>query len=378
MFPGHTRFTRSIFSGYADFEDATFKGVAHFEWAAFKAVAQFEDATFGGFAHFECATFDGQAQFLDAIFWDAFFEDATFGGNVCFTRSTFHGVATFHDATFSGAARFDVKMFDGDADFEHATFSGDADFEAARFNERAMFEGATFEALARFSRVHFCGPTSFRSTRFKAAFDTSRVAFRNVPDFRQTSFGAHVTLRSFEIEQDREFDDEDADRLRRLKELAIGARDHELEQQYFALEMRAARHHEFPRDFPWDPPFRLLPMALYWFRLVPNYLYDWISNFGRSLIRPAGGLIATWFGSAFAYTLTATQPDAGAGDGFVYSGTLLFPFLGFARHAGELARKALFGEDLPTWISALGFIEGLLGLIFLFLIGLALRNRFRL
>ena len=43
------------------------------------------------------------------------------------------------------------------------------------------------------------------------------------------------------------------------------------------------------------------------------------------------------------------------------------------------ARNALYGEEpLSVGINALAFLEGGLGILFLFLIGLVLRNRFRI
>jgi len=55
----------------------------------------------------------------------------------------------------------------------------------------------------------------------------------------------------------------------------------------------------------------------------------------------------------------------------------LLPFIGGSRAA--IARKEkLFPGGVPTWVDTLGIIQGLLAAIFIFLIGLALRNRFRL
>jgi hypothetical protein len=42
------------------------------------------------------------------------------------------------------------------------------------------------------------------------------------------------------------------------------------------------------------------------------------------------------------------------------------------------ASRAKLIEGFDGWLAALAFAEGLLGLVFIFLIGLALRNRFRI
>ena len=66
-------------------------------------------------------------------------------------------------------------------------------------------------------------------------------------------------------------------------------------------------------------------------------------------------------------------------DGLLFSTAQIFPFLGASRGALGDARNALYGEEpLSVGINALAFLEGGLGILFLFLIGLVLRNRFRI
>ena len=93
---------------------------------------------------------------------------------------------------------------------------------------------------------------------------------------------AHVTLHGAKVSYATESkwlllwptsDPEAADKFRRLKQLAVDAKDHKRELAFLADEFRAERFHEING-----------------LRLIPNYLYDWLSDFGRSLWRPAAGL----------------------------------------------------------------------------------------
>ncbi len=189
-----------------------------------------------------------------------------------------------------------------------------------------------------------------------------------VPDFRRTKLSAHFDLQNVTIDFKKDkcgerfmrFSckkaaiKEDAGRLRRLKELASIGKDCEKEQELFALELKAKRFHETTGS-----------------RLLLSYAYQLFSDFGRSVARPVIGLVTTWlfFGIYFAHCPNF-GPCTKIGDGLSKSASLLFPFLG----ASRTSLKADFvGLD-----AVVAFGEGGLGVLFLFLIGLALRNRFRI
>ena len=102
-----------------------------------------------------------------------------------------------------------------------------------------------------------------------------------------------------------------------------------------------------------------------------GYAYQWLSDFGRSVARPVAGLAAIWFvwGMYFA-PCPNFGPCVKLGEGLTKSASLIFPFLGASR---TLKKPDFVGLDL-----AMAFLEGGLGVMFLFLIGLALHNRFRI
>lgn len=158
----------------------------------------------------------------------------------------------------------------------------------------------------------------------------------------------------------------DADNYRRLKELAISAKDHDRELEFFANELRAKRFHE-TKGFG----------ALAW-----SYLYEWFSDFGRSVYRPLVSLYTTVVLFGFVYWLAAQASARGSGlsldNGLKLSAAALLPFVAAARTSYGEAKTALFGVHAGLWLDVLVIGEGILGLAFAFLIGLALRNRFRI
>lgn len=233
---------------------------------------------------FEGFTFPGEADFSEANFQYARFDRATFKGNAWFGKATFEGRAGFGGATFERDAEFIGATFKGDTWFDEATFEESAWFDEATFEEGAVFSRATFEGSARFEEATFEGAAGFYRATFEgdAGFGGATFTgpvilygsrFRIVPDFRRSEFQKHATLHGIEVDFRRPTKPDDADRYRRLKELAFNARDHDREQMFFAYELIAKRGHE-TRGLA----------------LIPNYLYEWTSDFGRSLALPSIGL----------------------------------------------------------------------------------------
>ena len=113
--------------------------------------------------------------------------------------------------------------------------------------------------------------------------------------------------------------------------------------------------------------------------------YGAVSGYGYSVARPGSVLLALWLGPALYFlTLfkvnfwsTLNPPDAshadalGSAAGFSFSN--LFSFFGLGRrHFGDVWVTA------PDLVHFIGGVQTVLGFVFLFFLGLGLRNRFRL
>ncbi len=225
-----------------------------------------------------------------------------------------------------------------------------------------------FSGVVKLGSTIFFGMANFSDGDFGSSVDLTKAKFAKVPDFRRTKLSAHfdpkgITVDFMEDKNGERFmgflckkaaDMEDAGRLCRLKELASIAKDHKREQDFFALELKAERFHETTGV-----------------RLFLGYAYQWLSDFGRSVARPVAGLAITWLLSGIYFAcLSCSDPVAGIGKGLTTSTSLIFPFLGISR--------ASLKEGFEGFDMAMAFAESLLGVMFLFLIGLALRNRFRI
>jgi Pentapeptide repeats (9 copies) len=380
-------FRSATFSNDAHFASATFSGNAHFESATFSFGATFESATFSGDAHFGSATFSFDTTFGSAKFsCDANFWSATFSRSTGFIRATFSGFTTFGLAKFSGFATLGLATFSSDVHFASATFSGDAnfysatflaeadfrsaifskntDFGSATFSEDASFESATFSGYADFELVTFSKKAVFINAGFAAntVFGHARFGTR-VPDFRGAKM--HEATEWHGVSWPPAPKDKDAAQAQvygyeRLRQEMERLNKHEDEQFFFGKELRARRG--LVRH--WSGAWLL------------NYLYEASSSYGQSVARPLFWLFgllaigAAFFAGAPVFNGTRIPIPRAAGVSFAN----IFSFL-------PIKREIMTAEMIAGLSSAaqiVGVVQSLLGVVLLFLLGLALRSRFRM
>ena len=386
-FKGATDFSGFVFPSQAKFEGASFSGDAWFNEAAFAGSAQFSEAAFAGSAWFNEASFAGSAHFGKALFSKyAWFKEARFAGAAAFNEAAFAGDAWFNEARFAGPARFNKARFAGDAEFAKAAFSGPASFLQTGFAGFTSFDDGRFEGLA-----------SYRAAQMSRAFSLARARFRQAPDFIQTRFIEAPRFDELRIEAPRAWPDsvagvkvllagesDSAARWRALKRHAAAAGDHEHKLFFFKGEVLARR---WSLDKPWQ--------ALFYCGL----LYDGLSDFGRSVLRPLLGWVLGVLFFALCY-LSQRPADAWACDaapgsaltaafGLSLRHAFVLPGAGSASrldrihaclygvHEGAAAAPARFQPVIPDAVAFIGGAQSLWSALVIFLLFLALRNRFR-
>jgi uncharacterized protein YjbI with pentapeptide repeats len=385
VFVGGASFFVATFTSEASFLRATFAGEAYFEGATFTSEAKFLRAMFTGEADFRKATFTGEAKFWRATFkGETYFWQATFMGKVNFKWATFTGEAYFMKATFMSEASFLRATFAGKAYFPQATFTGEANFWQTTFERVAYFLKATFEREADFQQTEFLGMTIFREAKFTgvATFHAARfgktVSFREskwnaVPDFKGTAWKDGVAVDDFEQLQTKlnkgELDwrqqstSDPASRLQALRKMARDADDRPRELDYFALELQARYQ---GKELGAGAKRRLVG------------LYRVLSDYGRGILRPFLWLVGLWELSAVVYWVLADGGWRVWDNALLLSAVNALPTLGAGSAARESSLEALYGSDIPNLVHVIAVVEGVIGLILLFLIALGLRNRFRL
>ena len=151
-----------------------------------------------------------------------------------------------------------------------------------------------------------------------------------------------------------------APKFRRLKELATQNRDHDAALRFFASEQRAKR---WSREYGW-------------WRTLLDYLYAGACNYGQSILLPLFWLLGVWAVAA-ALFLKLADESPNAVEAMIVAASNSLPFLSIASAARAEAFGILYGPLIPWYVDVVAGVQGLLSFIFLFLIGLGLRNRFR-
>jgi uncharacterized protein YjbI with pentapeptide repeats len=414
-----------VFQDNVNFAEFLFGDDADFEGVHFRKTAIFAGAQFGDMANFGFTRFEGPAVFLGAQFGD----DARFVG------AKFDDQTTFKGAQCGGKARFSGAQFGSHANFEGTQFGDLTQFGGVSFNGLALFGGldwaslgyiygeflddrrawanlrgldpqafgridfggAKFLGSSDFSNRHFTGTTNFGLSGVSSAVHRSSnehgnvlaqiIAEVNIPSGLPTFFEIPPAFHNSTLHQDTTFQgaifpkkahgNEMCARAYRTLKLAF-AQQHAVreEQHFFKLEMAEEA--------------ALDTGAKRWLYRV----YKEVAGYGFSLIRPfAWGLCLT---GLLAIVYGVLMWGSGTTPGFAIFGKApidwqlttqwvqfvlinLLPLPGFDETLKEL-RSTLFGNSgwWPLLATIAEAMHKICVLLAVFLIGLALRNLFKL
>jgi uncharacterized protein YjbI with pentapeptide repeats len=355
------------FGGFIFPTDALFDGAAFDQFAGFlKTVflrnAIFHKTVFSDMAYFHGTAFADMVSFLEATFSSHFFfKDATVSGLVFFTKATGFGRADFSGTSFSRLALFSQTIFHTVADFKNVKFLDDASFDQATFANNVFFGNSIFAGAADFSGAEFAGIADFISCEFKSHTSFVGAKFKAcVPAFFDTRLPEAIVWGKSEWplpSKDTNAALQQAVAYERLKAEMDRLNRHVEAQFFFAKELRAQREGE-----PSYSPQRAF-----------NFAYQILGFYGASAELP---ILWLWVLFVLGFGFFALVPvyksaplgyDEAAGLSF----TNLISFLPYKPN------KEIF-DGLSPIAKIIGDLQSLLGVILLFLLGLALRNRFRM
>ncbi len=303
-------------------------------------------------------------------------------GDVNFSHTMFgEGDVNFHKAQFGeGNVNFGgVRFSKGSVDFRGVLFGeGELWFNCVKFGEgNYSFENLTFQGHVDFSTMIDIGQPinlSFKGACFDKTLDLSNSRMSCIIDLTATKTTNHISLAGLQcqmsMEKHKTFfqkvkDPADIAKLRRLKEIAEDNKDHERALEFHAQEMRAKRWHE-------NTSFR---------GLVFDCLYDKLSNYGRSESRPFVCLAGLWLLFASIYSImsgnTLIDTCQKVGAALAFSASQIIPVAPGSRFAQMQSLEVLFFNKMYLGLYLVTLLQSVLSIILLFLIGLALRNRFR-
>jgi len=399
--------------GDVSFSDTIFgdRGV-YFTLAKFgNGTLSFNNAQFGnGGVSFEYTDFgNGTLQFFKTRFGngDLTFREATFGKcTLIFSKGSFGNCnVNFSFAKFEdGRLQFqDITFGKGNIDFSSTTINN-LGFSSTTFDDNTLkFNNTNLTKLIfkpqaiESSRIEASGLSIKRQAIFELPVSASTLEFFNlhgssfdgpltlsgnigtVPDLRASRYTHQVDLSALEVKlrrtpQSRNWfkklsavaeHPEDAARLRRIKEIAEANKDHQAALRFSADENRAKR---------WRQTSKL--------GSILDIAFSALSNYGQSILRPFFGLFFFFCVFTSLYLANSTEMSFEISTGWLQSMLLSasnsLPFLPQSRSVRDEAIKVLHCVSPSLWVNAIMIGQGILSFIFLFLIGLGLRNRFRL
>ena len=369
-----------------DFSGHTFPGMTDLSGLVFYQ-ATFRDVRFeGGVRCSDTTRFCGQT-------W---FDNATFENGIICDKTHFDAAVSFAGSCFKQFAMFEGVEFKGGASFAKAVFEFDVVFNDSKFEERGFPQGFVSRSLANFTGAKFLGVARFRKAIFgidatlyprrlwpERRADFTDAEFKAPASFRDAVFAGPPAFFNTTLHEDTDFERinwEKAETKEVRADYAIQAWERlelmmsKLEKpldrhRFFRLKMRARRRVDGP----------LL-------RIV-NWLFDKFADYGWGV----GRSFKWWFGhwAVSGLILYAnTSPTATTAEGWKMPGAALatgfanaHAFLRLTAEGGYLepCQKLLEKNDNSSLLTvAIGTAESVLGPIFLFLLLLTLRNRFRL
>lgn len=367
-------------SPYAlDFVGIIFPRELNIDSVAFGQTVLFNYATFSNDANFHSCTFSEKAYFIKTNFSGClFFHNTRVDLNAYFNGTTFTRNAYFGNATFNSVVDFNDSIFCKTASFRNTTFNVSSNFCRAIFSDNSIFENAVFKNVGHFEGAYFIKSTpSFRGCKI----DSTRLEFSDDRHFPKNE-------NSIEAVKNISF-------LKRLSD-EHGQTDQALD--FNAMELRAKR----------------LQVGARWPIKVVTWLYERISDYGRSFYRPLicyFGLLICTFTIALVHAAFNSPKDCKGEDwrlfsdlartetlcivdvanekfklggyraAFEYSLYRAAGVLDFSDNdkATDAVAYRLFGQAFePWWMRIFGAIKAIFCTAFLFLAALGLRNKYRI
>lgn len=174
-----------------DFKNLEFNKIVSFEYYCFPVSTDFSGSIFSNLVKFFGTLFQREVYFNRVKFESStFFRNSSFKGKAEFCYTHFTGNVYFKGSIFYfklskglAAPFFEVK-FDGQyTEFDNVTFQGEAVFQLANFKHRASFVRAVFESSANFKNGQFNGEVDFANSKFKSTTDFTERKFSYAPIF---------------------------------------------------------------------------------------------------------------------------------------------------------------------------------------------------
>jgi len=338
-----------------DFSNTEFKSKIRFDGFVFPDSVDFSGAHFNSGLSITRAKFLHYTKFIECIFREHIsFIESDFFRVIDFSYSLFDCISDFEKVKFHDLTRFEEAIFKEDTYFLDIYSYNKIDFSRKLSQKWLSFDQAVFERLSVFLDSKFEGSTSFLDSHFKNVVPIFFGAtLHEGIDFHGVRWPAVSTEPEEARQQARAYE--------RLKLEMDRLNRHGEELDFFARELEAKS--------------RVPPLGL----SLGIRAYGFFSDYGRSIRRPALTLAALWFFIGAIYTgisgMVFPGPTLSITGWFGFSLASLFGLSGIRR---EFYPSVLSDQHVHWLVPVLSGVQSVLGAILVFLLLLAVRNRFRI
>jgi hypothetical protein len=315
--------------------------------------------------NFSGTHFENLVNFSGFIFLQpAFFDASTFKKTADFNFTYFLKGFSFLSCQFNSDLHFRNSKSIGLSIFNASTFNGQCFFEHSKFLENTIFESTVFKGAAWFMHAEFKGYVWILNSNFSARTSFASSKFiTHVPDFRGASLHEATEWHGASwppVPVEKEACYQQVYCYERLKQEMERLKKHEEELAFFAREMRARRGVMKKGSFAW----------------AMNRLYELLSNYGQDAAGPLWGLFVTFCYGALVLMIMASKDRSLLPYGTAHL-LSLGNMIGFVPIKDDMLDEGVL-KNLSDWQHGVGIVQALLSLLFLFLLGLRIRNMFRL
>lgn len=420
----HMHFDSFIFGHGANFKNTQF-GQANFVGAQFGERANFIGAKLGYCPSFYDARFGYGANFSGAQSIEgAIFTSVKFGDHICFDGAQFGDSTNFNQARFGNGASFVGTQFGNSTNFEFTEFGESVTFISCSWASlTSQYRGCSdeLEAIKAWAGERGLSPETFKSISFAGANFTDRVDFSGrtfeghtsfgcINAYWPTKFGKAPLFHNCKLHQDTTFDGaefpepssdplENDIAVRAYRTLKLAFSQHQAireEQRFFRLEMaeEAAKLVSTRQQTSRKKQSSFLGLLKETIKIISHYIrvclffsYKWFSNYGFSFGRPMLLLffallvflgVYTWLADLTPCLLTHADCQIRY-DLIQFTLLQTLPLPGLDKWS-DCLRSELFSEGgwkSVAFTAALMFHKAI-SLLAVFLVGLALRNLFKM
>ena len=309
---------------------------------------------FRGLVNLTSSVFLSSLFFEDNSFLSAvFMQSAKLQIGAVFRKSEFKNI-TMNNSSFIGPADFSESKFEYVSSFMGCEVIGEADFSNSTFHRQAMFTGARFIGKSSFMNSTFQSTTDFAEAKFSFApyFQGSKLHPDTIwPDQQKKNYWPDVPKNGPEAMY--------AERAwSSLKWAMAQVQRHDAELDFFARELEAKR------------------VNLGWPKTWVIDLYGILSDYGRDALKPFTWWLRTFFFVFLVNYLCVPKIPQTISLDQVF--TIASFTLGNAFPLGRGSDAVEGLGEVPRWLDFVSAGHTFLSLLFIFLIGLALRNRLRI